>query len=296
MKSILRITSSIKERNHNNIMKKRILAAVVCTAVVLSLTGCAGKETSTPVSSPAQSQSSGTSSSGNSSDPPKTESGSSNASSTAGTSDMVSSANGESSSPVNESSAPTVSSTESSSATENSTTTESGNNSAPESAVSNASVYDFEFSIDGEIYKFPFMYSDLIAKGWKNSRGDENATLKSNQYAIGYEVEKDDISIRIQPLNKTDKEIAVKDANIGKVTLDMDDLKSDSHDIKYGNIVLGKSTMADVKAAFGEPDDSYDSDKYPTITYKKEIYVSVEFGFDNTNGGVLQEIDIRNFN
>lgn len=155
-------------------------------------------------------------------------------------------------------------------------------------------VFAFEFSIDSETYKFPFKYTDLTANGWAYSRGDENAALKKNQYAIGYEVKKGDLTIGVQPLNKTDGEIPAKEANIGKVTLVMNDLKLDSHEVKYGGAVLGKSTMDEVKAMFGEPDDSRESESNPAITYKKDIYVEVKFRFDNTKGGVLSEIEIRN--
>lgn len=175
-----------------------------------------------------------------------------------------------------------------------STASSSANESKANVPVASGDVFAFEFSIDSETYKFPFKYTDLTANGWAYSRGDENATLKKNQYAIGYEVKKGDLTISVQPLNKTDGEIPAKEANIGKVSLVMNELKSDSHEVKYGGAVLGKSTMDEVKAMFGEPDESRESETNPAITYKEDIYVEVKFRFDNAKGGVLSEIEIRN--
>ena len=156
--------------------------------------------------------------------------------------------------------------------------------------------FGFEFSIDNERYTFPFKYSDLEKNGWKYDKDADKETVKAHQYLIGPVVVKDNLRMTVQPLNLTDSEITAKDANIGKVSLDSSSLKSEEHEVKYGNIVLGKSTMDDVKVAFGEPTSTYDSEKYPTVTYKKELYVEVKFGFDNTKGGIVNKIDIQYFN
>ena len=155
--------------------------------------------------------------------------------------------------------------------------------------------FGFEFSIDNERYTFPFKYSDLEKNGWKYDKDVDKETVKAHQYLIGPVVVKDNLRMAVQPLNLTDSEITAKDANIGKVSLHSSSLKSEEHEVKYGNIVLGKSTMDDVKAAFGEPTSTYDSETYPTVTYKKELYVEVKFGFDNAKGGIVNKIDIQYF-
>lgn len=157
-------------------------------------------------------------------------------------------------------------------------------------------VFCFEFSIDDETYKFPFKYADMERNGWKYKNDTDEETVKPQQYLIGARVVKDDISMSVQPINFTDSEITAKDANIGQVTLDSYYIKPESHEVKYGALILGTSTMDDVLAAFGEPSSTYESETHPTVTYKMETYVDVKFCFDKTNGGILEKIELQNFN
>ncbi|MGN0618087.1 MAG: hypothetical protein ACI4J7_03605, partial [Ruminiclostridium sp.] len=177
--------------------------------------------------------------------------------------------------------------------TESSST--ANNNAADASDLANADVFCFEFSIDNETYKFPFKYADMEKNGWKYKKDGGTEIVKANQYLIGPRVEKDDLSMTVQPLNLTDSDITASEANIGKVVLDSYYIKPEAHLVKYGAITLGASTMDDVISAFGEPSSTYESEKAPTITYKKETYATVKFCFDNTKGGALDKIEIQNF-
>ncbi len=157
-------------------------------------------------------------------------------------------------------------------------------------------VFSLEFTIDNETYKLPFKYADMEKNGWsyKNDAGEK--TIKSHQYLIGTRVAKDDMSMSVQPINLTDSEVTAKDAHIGEVVIDDYYIKTESHEVKYGTVVLGKSTLDDVIAAFGEPSSTRESENHPSITYKKDTYLNVKFTFDNTNGGILNKIEIHNFN
>lgn len=177
---------------------------------------------------------------------------------------------------------------------EESTAADSNADNGAEAAT--ADVFCFEFSIDNETYKFPFKYADLEQNGWKYKKDMDKETVKPQQYLIGSKVVKDDLSMSVQPINLTDSEITAKDANIGKVDLDSYYIKPESHEVKYGTLILGTSTMDDVLTAFGEPSSTYESETHPTVTYKMETYVNVKFCFDNTNGGILEKIELQNFN
>lgn len=179
-----------------------------------------------------------------------------------------------------------------------------GNSSASESSSSSTEstpvtesgdVFCFEFSIDGETYKFPLKYSDMEKNGWSYKNGGGEKPLKPNQYLIGLRMENGDLSMSVQPINLTDSNITANEANIGKLTLDSNYIKPDSHTVNYAGIVLGKSKMDDVLAAFGEPSSKYENEKHPTVTYKMKTNVTVKFSFDNTKGGIVDEIDIQNF-
>ncbi|MGN1119136.1 MAG: hypothetical protein ACI4Q4_02185 [Oscillospiraceae bacterium] len=180
------------------------------------------------------------------------------------------------------------------STTEESTAADSNSDNDAEAAT--ADVFCFEFSIDDETYRFPFKYTDMEQNGWKYKKDGEQDTIKANQYLIGLRVEKDDLSMNVQPINFTDSEITAKDANIGQVALDSYYIKPESHKVKYGALILGTSTMEDVLAAYGEPSYRYESETHPTVTYKMETYVNVKFCFDSTKGGILEKIELQNFN
>lgn len=183
----------------------------------------------------------------------------------------------------------------SSSKTESSSTTGSSESTESSPEAISGDVFCFEFSIDGESYKFPLLYSDMEKNGWSYKSNAGIKAIKPNQYLIGLRIEKGDLSMNVQPINLTKSVLTAAEANIGKLTLDSDYIKPDSHKTTYAGIVLGKSTANDVSAAFGEPSSTYESDNFPTVTYKMKTNVTVKFCFDNTKGGIVDKIEIQNF-
>lgn len=183
----------------------------------------------------------------------------------------------------------------SSSKTESSSTTGSSESTESSPEAISGDVFCFEFSIDGESYKFPLLYSDMEKNGWSYKSNAGIKAIKPNQYLIGLRIEKGDLSMNVQPINLTKSVLTAAEANIGKLTLDSDYIKPDSHKTTYAGIVLGKSTADDVSAAFGEPSSTYESEKFPTVTYKMKTNVTVKFCFDNTKGGIVDKIEIQNF-
>ena len=206
-----------------------------------------------------------------------------------------SSASESSSSSVSSTTSSSSSSDVSSSKTESSSTTNSSESTESSSVTTSGDVFCFEFSIDGETYKFPLLYSDMEKNGWSYKSNAGIKAIKPNQYLIGLRIEKGDLSMNVQPINLTKSVLTAAEANIGKLTLDSDYIKPDSHKTTYAGIVLGKSTADDVSAAFGEPSSTYESEKFPTVTYKMKTNVTVKFCFDNTKGGIVDKIEIQNF-
>ena len=200
-----------------------------------------------------------------------------------------------SSSSVSSTTSSSSSSEVSSSKTESSSTTNSSESTESSPEATSGDVFCFEFSIDGESYKFPLLYSDMEKNGWSYKSNAGIKAIKPNQYLIGLRIEKGDLSMSVQPINLTKSVLTAAEANIGKLTLDSDYIKPDSHKITYAGIVLGKSTADDVSAAFGEPSSTYESEKFPTVTYKMKTNVTVKFCFDNTKGGIVDKIEIQNF-
>lgn len=200
-----------------------------------------------------------------------------------------------SSSSVSSTTSSSSSSDVSSSKTESSSTTGSSESTESSSVTTSGDVFCFEFSIDDETYKFPLLYSDMEKNGWSYKSNAGIKAIKPNQYLIGLRIEKGDLSMSVQPINLTKSVLTAAEANIGKLTLDSDYIKPDSHKTTYAGIVLGKLTADDVSAAFGEPSSTYESEKFPTVTYKMKTNVTVKFCFDNTKGGIVDKIEIQNF-
>ena len=74
---------------------------------------------------------------------------------------------------------------------------------------------------------------------------------------------------------------------------DQFDMKN--NEIKYGdNITMGKTTLEEVKSAFGEPDyeNTLEDLGITTIRYEKDIYIEVEFKFDES--GILNGFTLTN--
>ena len=91
-------------------------------------------------------------------------------------------------------------------------------------------------------------------------------------------------------------EAGLEDCLIGGITVDGSyDIDLSTVSVKLpGGLELGKATLDDIKAAYGEPSDTYEGDLYTKLTYEKDSYQEVELSVykdDNT----LKEVDLRNF-
>ena len=117
--------------------------------------------------------------------------------------------------------------------------------------------------------------------------------------AIGrfkYTEEADLDSVYADVINLGINEAGLEDCLIGGITVDGSyDIDLSTVSVKLpGGLELGKATLDDIKAAYGEPSDTYEGDLYTKLTYEKDSYQEVELSVykdDNT----LKEVDLRNF-
>lgn len=154
-------------------------------------------------------------------------------------------------------------------------------------------IYSFQISINDVIYQFPVSYQDFIATGWTYS-GDEADTIPSGSYGITDSFDIGDDYATSYAVNFGINEVSMADCYLGGVDLDLFSFKTGSAELPKG-IQLGVSTQDEVKAAYGEPSSSYESDSYPTMTYEMDSYSNVRLTFDAEKGLILQGIEIRNF-
>lgn len=155
-------------------------------------------------------------------------------------------------------------------------------------------IYDFQVSIDGNVYQFPMKYADFTESGWDYT-GDTEESIQPNAYGISEWFENGDNMTMAYLTNFDINAVSVGDCYLGGLMLESNYMEAEGTEVLMAKgIKLGESTQEDVKAAYGEPTSSYESDSFPTMTYESDIYSTIEFGFDAENGGVLNDIDIQN--
>ena len=157
-------------------------------------------------------------------------------------------------------------------------------------------IYSFSMKFDGQTMKFPMTYQEFTDMGWElSSSEDPDTKVSTNSYGM-LTFNKGASSVYADVINLGINEVGLDDCLIGGISVDGSyDVDLTAVSVKLpGDIELGKATLDDIKAAYGEPSDTYEGDLYTKLTYEKDSYQEVElsvFKDDNT----LKEVDMRNF-
>jgi hypothetical protein len=143
-------------------------------------------------------------------------------------------------------------------------------------------------------------YSEFTSQGWA-LEGDAEK-LSPNQYSsftfrkgddedgVGLYAEIINVDINERPYEEC--LIAGIDITNGKYTSDWGIDKGSIY--LPGGIQYGVASLDDIKAAYGEPTDTYDSDLYTKMTYELDYYEEIAL-FVYKESGVLEGIDLQNF-
>lgn len=158
-------------------------------------------------------------------------------------------------------------------------------------------VYSFQVEYDGVLYQLPMTYEELEAQGWTLSKYDdpESKVPSSSYTSVGFH--KGERSIRAEVFNLGINERSLKECLIGGIDIDegFSDIDFDAVQIKLpGGITMGKSNADDIKAAYGEPSDVYESDLYTKLSYEKDYYQRVEL-YVHTEDNTLRQVSMRDF-
>lgn len=180
-------------------------------------------------------------------------------------------------------------------ATDTQATEETADAATGEAALSD-NLFDFQIEILGEVYQFPMTYADFTAKGWtlKNEE-DGNEMLGANTYGF-ITFQKGDLSASVDIVNLLVNEAPVTDCLAAGIEIDgvYSDVDMASLGIKLAKgVTMGVSTVDDIKAAYGEPSDTYEGDLYWKMTYEKDIYEEVELYVYKEQNALL-EVSLRN--
>ena len=120
-------------------------------------------------------------------------------------------------------------------------------------------LYSFQFSLDGKVYTLPCEFKELQDNGWEIEDYTEDFKLAPNQYSIGTYITKDGISLSTGFINFSKNEVTLDQCSIGEISID--EYLEDKHaDFSIAKGIKVGSTREDVKAAFGEPTESYEGE------------------------------------
>lgn len=168
---------------------------------------------------------------------------------------------------------------------------------APAAAGLGTDIYSFQLEYAGKLIQLPMTYEDFTALGWTLSENDSPDTMVPTGSYTMVTFNNGEVSAYVDMINFGINEAAVTDCLVAGITLDMSwgdtDLTANPVNLP-GGISMGVSNVDDIKAAYGEPSDTYDSDLYTKMTYEKDSYEQVELCVYKESNTLLQ-VDIRNF-
>jgi len=158
-------------------------------------------------------------------------------------------------------------------------------------------IYGFQMMMEGILYQLPMTYADLTANGWTlSTREDPEMMLGSNEYAMVYYT-KGEYEICADMLNLSVNECKVTECLVGGIRVDT---QYEDYDVAAlgltlpKGITVGVSTLEDIKAAYGDPSDTYEGDLETSLTYQMDYDKYAEF-YVSKETGYLVEVDMRNF-
>ena len=150
---------------------------------------------------------------------------------------------------------------------------------------------DYAISVDGDVLKFPMLYSDFAACGYE-AEDDLSTTLQPMQYSWFY-FTKDGHRVSFTVANFANNTLPADECVVCGMTIDSYYWPVDEGEILLPEgIVRGEATIGDVAAAYGDPSDVYEGELYTSVTYETDIYEEMDLKF-NAESGVLTDIDMR---
>ena len=167
----------------------------------------------------------------------------------------------------------------------------------PEAAGLGTDIYGYQVEYAGNLIQLPMTYDDFTSLGWTLSKNDSPDTMiPTGSYGMAT-FNNGEVSAYVDMINFGINEAPLSDCLVGGIKLDMTwgDVDLSSISVRLpGGIVMGTSNIEDIKAAYGEPSDTYEGDLYTKMTYQQDSYQRVELYVYKEENTLLQ-VDIRNF-
>ena len=143
---------------------------------------------------------------------------------------------------------------------------------------------DYTIKINDTIYKLPMPYAEFKSAGWEADYLSTSIAANTYDYTT---FELDGIEMQVLIVNYGLKEAPVEECFVAGFSIDPEwyDVRSSSVIELSGGIKWMTSTEADIKAAFGAPDYTYDGE------YDGEAYVTMDYADDEIRSGMDLEIN-----
>ncbi|GEM_PF-5908597 len=166
-------------------------------------------------------------------------------------------------------------------------------------------LYEFKVTIAGDELQLPISYQELKARGWtmKEEAPWEGAEVYTEQQLVGGfdivfpQFYKGNITISAEIVNGETTARSIKDLEVTALSLSASDINgSETGIVLPGNIVLGRSTEADMLAAYGQPENDGigDGARYRSFIYELSEHQCIYFYHDNDESKVINLVTLVN--
>lgn len=151
----------------------------------------------------------------------------------------------------------------------------------------------FAFAVWGTEYQLPVSYEEFAGNGW-TYEGDPEEKISARSYLEGEVFSAETGSVTVDLMNPESEEKPVRECWIAgfHVDAETDGGKEVYVDLPCG-IVFQSSVQEDVTAAYGAAKDRYEQEDNLYLTYQFGMNQTVQFGFDNETG-VLMQLGLQN--
>lgn len=154
----------------------------------------------------------------------------------------------------------------------------------------------YTVQVNDTVVTLPCTTAELEAAGVEldSEYTPEDYVVNAGEYDIAWFEDASGDSIMVGMINKGSEPAAIKDCQVGSISVDAWSLTNGSLKVIFpGGIQIG-STEADLLAAYGEPDDSYEDEEYGNsyFWYGDEAYISSCNASITADTGLVESISM----
>jgi len=157
-------------------------------------------------------------------------------------------------------------------------------------------MYSFQIQVGEDVFQLPTTYQDFVDKGYVCAEPDREE-VDPGLYLVRQEFVKGGTTLFVGIINMTEEVQPIE--NCSAVSIGVEQFYVEMTGDDYPNIILPKgiqfavSSVDDIIAAYGEPDEIYEGDAYTSLIYTKDFYQQLDFSVD-LEKNALCTIDIEN--